>query len=175
MGVNLAPPALGGAVLIKQRCNPYGREDDRVRLLGGLYPERRASALALEMGFCPRPAEGVYRMVCRCGHQGQAMPLCGPGLIQDARGEWYPTPGHVASIQRRQADLCPPCAFPPVARELAEAMESRQADSYRAYQAGQLRAAALLGQAVETLRERMDELAARGVIHKCQLRLVEVS
>lgn len=173
--MTIAPAAPGGAVLLRQRCNPYGREDDRIRLLGGLYPEHRASALALEMGFCPRPAEGVYRMVCDCGHQGQAMPLCGPGRMQDARGEWYPTPGHVASIQRRQAGLCPPCAFPPVARELAEAMERRQADAYRAGQLGHYRAAAQLAAAVEDMRAAMDELTALGIIHKCQLRLVEVS
>lgn len=169
-----APPALGGAVLIKQRCDPYGRES-AIRLMGGIYPDSRISASAQVMGYCPRPAEGTYRMVCACGHRGQPMPLCGPGLAQDARGEWYPHPGHVASIQRRQADLCPPCAFPPVARELAEAMERRQADAYRATQLGHLRAAAQLGQAVEDMRAAMDELTALGIVHKCPLRLVEVS
>jgi hypothetical protein len=173
--VTQAPAALGGGpVLLRQRCDPYGRET-RVKLMGGLYPERRASALALEMGFCPRVADAVYRMVCECGHRGQPMPLCGPGLVQDARGEWYPHPGHVASIQRRQAGLCPACAFPPEARELGEAMEARQADAHNAMRSGYLGAAAQLGQAVERMREQMTELYERGIIHRCPLQLVEVS
>jgi hypothetical protein len=143
--------------------------------MGGLYPESRASALALEMGFCPRIADASYTMVCECGHRGQPVPLCGPGLAQDARGQWYPHRGHVASVQRRQSGLCPPCAFPPEARELAEAMEARQADAYRALQSGYLRAAAELGGAVEDLRERMTELSDQGIIHRCPLKLVEVS
>lgn len=170
----VAPPALGGPVLLRQRCDPYGRES-QIQLLGGLYPESRASATALEMGYCPRVADGVFRMVCECGHRGQRMPLCGPGLAQDSRGEWYPFKGHIASIQERQAGLCPPCAFPPRARELAEAMEARQADAYRAMASGLLTAAAKLGQAVEDLRAEMDELTRRGIVHRCPLTLVEES
>lgn len=163
-----------GVGILRQRCDAYGAES-RIQLLGGLYPESRASATARAIGYCPRPAEGVYRMVCACGHRGQPVPLCGPGLVQDARGEWYPHPGHVASIQRRQAGLCPPCAFPPVARELAEAMEARQADAYRAQAAGLFTAAARLADALEELRAQMTELTERGVVHRCPLTLVEVS
>jgi hypothetical protein len=54
-------------------------------------------------------------------------------------------------------------------------MEARQADAYRASAAGYLRAAAVLGQAVEAMRADMDELTARGIVHKCPLTLAEVS
>lgn len=172
-GPSAAHPAIGLGIM-RQRCDPYGRES-RIHLMGGLYAESRASATALEIGFCPRPAEGVYRMVCRCEHRGQRMPLCGPGLVQDARGEWYPHPGHVASIQSRQASLCPPCAFPPAARELQEAMEARALDIANAEAHGLLRARAVLIGAMERLREQMQELTDRGLIHKCPLKLVEVS
>lgn len=168
-----AHPAIGLGIM-RQRCDPYGRES-RIQLMGGLHPESRASATALEIGFCPRPAEGVYRMTCRCGHRGQCMPLCGPGLVQDARGEWYPHPGHVASIQSRQAGLCPPCAFPPAARELQEAIDARMVDIARAQAAGLLVARARLVGALERLREQMQELTERGMIHRCPLTLAEVS
>ena len=162
------------ANLQRARCDPYGRES-RVQLMGGLYPESRASKTALEIGYCPRPAEGVYRMECRCGHTGQRMPLCGPGIVADARGQNYPHPGHVASIQRRQAGLCPRCAFPPVARGLAEAADARMRDLTQARQPGMLGAVAKLGAALESLQGQLDELVAQGIIHRCPLRLVEVS
>jgi len=173
-----APRALAaspiGLGIMRQRCDPYGRES-RIQLEGGIHPESRASATALAIGFCPRPAEAVYRMICRCGHRGQRMPLCGPGLVQDARGEWYPHPGHVASIQRRQAGLCPPCAHPPAARELEEAMQARMTDIARAQAAGLLVARAKLVDALDQLREQMTELAERGIVHRCPLVLIEVS
>lgn len=143
--------------------------------MGGLYPESRASKTALQIGYCPRPAEGVYRMECRCGHQGQRMPLCGPGIVADARGQNYPHPGHVASIQRRQAGLCPRCAFPPVARSLAEAADARMRDLAQARALGLLGAMARLGAALENLQGQLDELVSQGIIHRCPLRLVEVS
>jgi hypothetical protein len=162
------------ANLARARCDPYGRES-KIQLMGGLYPERRASKTALEIGFCPRPAEGVYVMVCGCGHRGQRMPLCGPGIIADARGQNYPHPGHVASIQRRQAGLCPRCAFPPAARGLAEAAEARMLDMAQARALGLLGAVAKLGAALESLQAQLDELVAQGIIHRCPLQLVEVS
>jgi hypothetical protein len=54
-------------------------------------------------------------------------------------------------------------------------MEARQADAYRAMSSGLLTAAAKLGQAVEDLREEMNELNARGIVHRCPLKLVPIS
>jgi hypothetical protein len=163
-----------GATLLRQRCDPYGRES-KIQLMGGLFPERRASKTALEIGFCPRPAEGIYRMVCACGHKGQRMPLCGPGIVADARGKNYPHPGHVASIQRRQAGLCPPCAFPPIARELAEVAEAKMTDLQNANRLGMQGAALIIINALEACQAQLDELVTRGIIHRCPLKLVEVS
>jgi hypothetical protein len=46
---------------------------------------------------------------------------------------------------------------------------------HNAWTLGMLAAAAKLGAAVEDLTSQMTELSARGLIHKCPLKLVEVS
>lgn len=163
--------------LLTARCDPYGAES-RISLLGGMFPENQVGRI---MWHCSNPATARYRMVCTggayggraaadgglvaaylCdgGHRGQPMPLCDD---------------HRRAIARRQAGFCPPCGFPPEARELAEALQARQADMMNAYSLGYLAAAAKLGAALEDLQGQMNELSATGRVHRCPLKLVEVS
>jgi len=167
----------GNTGLLTARCDPYGAESG-IRLLGGMFPENQVGRIKWH---CQAPAVARFRMVCTggrygariapgseleagyaCegGHRGQPMPLC---------------ESHWRSISRRQAGLCPACAFPPVARELTEALQARQADMHNAFTLGFLAAAARLGAAVEDLTNQMTELSQRGIIHRCPLILVEVS
>lgn len=163
--------------LLTARCDPYGAESS-IRLLGGIFPEDQVGRIKWH---CQARAVARYRMICEggrygarvapgseveygylCegGHRGQAMPLCDL---------------HRKSIASRQAGLCPACAFPPAARELTELLQARQADMHSAFRLGYLAAAAKLGAAVADLTNQMTELSQRGLIHKCPLRLVEVS
>ena len=167
----------GNTGLLTQRCDPYGAES-RISLLGGMYPENHVGRI---MWHCPELAAARYRMVCvggdygertapdgglvaayHCdgGHRGQVMPLC---------------EGHRRMLAKRSAGLCPACAWPPGARDLTEALQARQADMYQAQRLGYYVAAAKLAGALEDLQHQMNELIARGVVHKCPLRLEEVS
>lgn len=162
-------------VLLYGRCNPYGHESGGPRrLLGGLYgPEYEGRY----KWTCERMAEGRYRMTCQCGHRGQAMALCGPGLLQLADGGYAAHPGHVASIAGRQAGACPRCLFPGDAAQL-----SRDAE-IAGWQLGQLQQAGLefsqqasrIRQAMKRIQDRLDEMNRTGVIHRCPLTLTEVS
>lgn len=168
---------MGSTGLLTARCDPFGAES-QIKLLGGLYPEDQVGRI---MWHCSHRAGARYRMVCtggeygqryaaglgvgsayRCdgGHRGVVMPLCD---------------SHRKSIAGRQSDLCPACAYPPAARELAMLQELQQGEMYVLYQAGRLAEAARLGHSLENLRGQMNELITRGVVHKCPLRLVEVS
>lgn len=168
---------MGGTGLLTARCDPYGAESS-ISLLGGIYPESQVGRI---MWRCENRAEARYRMVCTggmyggraaadggllpaytCdgGHRGQPMPLCAD---------------HVKSMSGRQSDLCPACAFPPKARELADLLQVRQADMHQAFQLGMLGAAAKLGAAMEQLQAEMNELSLRGIVHRCPLLLLEVS
>lgn len=165
---------MGNTGLLTDRCDPYGAES-RIQLLGGIYPE---SYNGKHHWFCAERAVARFRMVCQggaygtrtapdggtvaaytCdgGHRGQVMPLCA---------------SHRAEIQRRQAALCPACAYPPEARELSSLLEAIQ------YQIGSTidlsRRAALLSRH-DQMAARMTELRDIGVIHNCPLKLIEVS
>lgn len=163
--------------LLTQRCDPYGAES-RIQLMGGIYPESRVGRI---MWHCKALAAARYTMVCtggsygyrtaadggplpafECpgGHKGQPVPLCAD---------------HRRQIAKRQAGLCPACVSPPQARELMEAMETRQRDQSNAVALGYYVAAAKLGDVLENLQGQMNELLARGIVHRCPLRLEEVS
>jgi hypothetical protein len=167
----------GNTGLLTARCDPYGAEST-VSLLGGIYP---ASQVGRIMWHCPKTAEGRYRLICTggvyggrlasdggivpaymCegGHRGVVMPLC-----RD----------HVRSIGKRQSELCPACAFPPAVREVAAALQARQADMHNAFSLGYLAAAAKLGAAVEDLQAQMNDFSLRGIVHRCPLEMKEVS
>lgn len=173
-----APPlnSTPGGLMVT-RCDPYGAES-RIRLLGGMAPD---SQLGRIMWHCEAQAVGRFRMICtggvygertaadggqlpayQCpgGHRGQPMPLCAD---------------HRRGIARRQAGLCPACAWPPRARELQEALERCQTDMRNAFQLGYIVAAARLGDTHQDLEAQLTEMAHRGQVHRCALRLVEVS
>lgn len=168
----------GNSGLLTTRCDPYGAES-AIKLLGGMYPENQVGRI---MWHCSNRAVGRFYMECIGGRYGTR--TTGSGLLEAG----YVCDGghrssdsmplcvaHRKSIARRQADLCPACAFPARARELQQALESRQADMHTAFQSGLLVAAAKLGAAMDDLMMQMNELSQLGIIHRCPLRLIEVS
>jgi hypothetical protein len=161
--------------IVQVRCNPFGRETGGPkRLLGGVYgPEYEGD----HKWGCERVSSGRYRMECRCGHRGQPMELCGPGLTKDPQGIEYAHPGHVAEFSKRASDMCPVCLFPPEARMLQEIADTAQSElitleSISYIGSPQWR---MLKRRVEEASTRLDELNASGRIHKCHLTLTEIS
>lgn len=157
--------------LLAARCDPYGAES-RIQLMGGLYPD---SMLGRHMWHCGRAAEATYRMVCRCEHRGQRMPLCGPGIITGPDGVPYPHPGHAAELSKRQAGACPACIWPPMARAEHEAGQSAEQELRMAIILGDHAGVSRAKQAMETAGARLQELNDQGIVHRCPMRLVEVS
>jgi hypothetical protein len=157
--------------LLRQWCDPYGAET-RIKLMGGLHPE---SQLGRHMWHCPRLAGGTYGMVCECGHRGQPMPLCGPGLVRGPDGRMMYHPGHVAELTRRQAGVCPKCVWPPEAIVLKEVNDAAEQELRAALMFGDRAAEARAKLKMLDAGKGLDELAARGVVHKCPLHLEEVS
>ena len=86
-------------------CNPFGHEDDDVRVMGGIYDPRNEEY----RWQCRNYAQGRYLMTCANGHSDIIMRLC------------Y---GHVWMLQhhhsRAKNGFCPRCGFPPRVRELSE-------------------------------------------------------
>lgn len=167
----------GNTGLLTARCDPYGAESS-IRLLGGMFSDSQVGRI---MWHCQAPAAGRFRMVCLGGQYGTRVAPGGEleyGYVCDGGHRGQPMAlckSHYHSIGRRQAGLCPACAFPPAARELTEVLQARTIDMRAAFDLGYLAAAARLGAAVEDLTNQMTELSARGLIHKCPLQLVEVS
>jgi hypothetical protein len=145
------------------RCNPYGHETGGpARLLGGMYgPDHEGP----QKWFCENIATHRVRMVCTLyGHTGEPMHLCDQ---------------HHFEIQRRQADLCTRCAFPPEARGEQERIEHAQA-RLQQYYVDERRAwldpkCSEARKDIEAGRVRMDELLQQGRIKKTPMKLVEVS
>jgi len=158
------PLVSGAPGMIVDRCNPFGHSTGRGgdrgprHLAGGLYSPAYEGD---KKWFCPNRADGRYRMRCECGHVGQEMHLC------------YP---HVAMISRRMSRICPPCVMPPEALDLHERITAAQARVAALMQAGAnyeaVRAAA---SRADDLGQAMTELVTRGIAHRCQLTLTEVS
>lgn len=160
----MAAELAGAPGIVVARCNPFGhsvgRGGDRGprHLMGGLYSAAYEGA---KKWYCPNPMDGRYRMVCQCGHRGQEMPLC------------Y---SHVAQIGKRMSGVCPPCVMPPAALELHQRIQNAQAGAAMLLRGGA--DPATVGRAVseaEQLGQMMTELVTRGIAHRCQLTLTEVS
>jgi len=166
----------GNTGLLTARCDPYGAESE-VQLLGGVHP---ASMQGRIHWHCEQTAVARFRMICtgggygtrtapdggpvyayHCpgGHRGQIMALC---------------KDHRLEIARRQSDLCPACAYPPDARSIAQEIEAVQYEMTRPG-LGSWSKLAQLTLRHNHLAEKMTELRDRGLIHKCPLRLTEVS
>jgi hypothetical protein len=154
------------------------------------------------MWHCPERAIARYRMICtggvygfraspgagtvpayHCdgGHQGQVMPLCAKHARDFTAGP--PPPGFTADRKTpvgqiggtRATDLCPACAFPPEARGLSERADQLQQQMAQARAYGLITVFTRLEWAQDTIRVRLDELRQSGRIHKCPLRLIEIS
>lgn len=166
-----------GTGILTRRCNPFGNATDRgpKGLLGGYFgPE-------YEGGYkwnCEKPAVGTYQMICRCGHRGQRMELCGPSVTPGADGKPMFNEGHNSrSFIDRVGGACPKCLFPEEARMWSQAAERDQAELGRYQAAGMAFSphATMLRRKVEEARARLDELNESGRIHKCPLTLTEIS
>jgi hypothetical protein len=157
------PSAAGSAPgIVVARCNPFGHGTDRgpKHLMGGLYSAAYEGA---QKWFCPNRVDGRYRMTCQCDppHRGQVMDLC---------------IAHVAQIGRRMSGVCPPCVMPPAALELHQRIQAAQAGVTLLMRGRAPRE--VVQRAVseaDQLGEMMNELVVRGIAHRCQLTLTEVS
>jgi hypothetical protein len=159
-------PRLEAPGIAVVRCNPFGHSTGRGgdrgprHLMGGLYGAEYEGA---KKWFCPNPADGRYRMTCQCDppHRGQEMPLC------------YQ---HVRMIGKRMAGICPPCVMPPAALELHQRITAAQAGVVILMRGGAPHDVVqrAVSQA-EQLGQQMTELVLRGIAHRCQLTVTEVS
>jgi hypothetical protein len=133
-------------------CNPFGYEDDTMRVLGGTRDPGNESY----QWQCRNYANARYWMTCTAGHRGR-MTLC------------Y---GHAWQIGNRMAGLCPRCAMPPRARELEEKANRLMRELPVAWPDERRR----LAVALEDCRRELDEMRARGIISTgAPLKLTEVS
>src|SRR6202035_3752341 len=145
--------------LLVVRCNPLGFEDAEggglpSGLEGGFYgPEH----LGPHMWHCKARADSRYRSRCRCGHRGKPVCLCN---------------GHAGQFRSRMSGACPPCAHPPAEIAIQHRMaELQQQAGFMLTTAEQDRALSALWD----LQAELDELVERGIVHRCAVRLDEVS
>lgn len=150
------------------RCNPYGYGTDAGprHLMGGFYgPEYAGRQTTLRDGIhgpavCENTATVRARMICPEGHAGPVMDLC---------------QRHVGEIQARMADCCTRCVWPAAARGINDAMDYVMTRMAAARDRQDRAALSQLSGQLDDLRAQMDDLAARGVIRKVPLTLVEIS
>jgi hypothetical protein len=172
----MTSPALSinvGANFVTRRCNFSGHETGGPKhLMGGLYgPEYEGT----QKWFCTNDAEVRVVMSCHKGHRSsKPMNICR---------------AHAMEIEKRMSDLCIPCAWPPAARGVNEAMNFIQMEITALTQAGVAPAGLLFGSGsivnadrivqlqrqLDQHREQMDELYRSGVIQKNPLKLEEIS
>lgn len=126
---------------------------------------------------------------CPGGHQGPEMPLCPLHIRELSVGP--PKPGwskdkttpHGQVGGSKANEMCPACAFPPEAKELqarADFLHQQMSQiKILAANSGILGFGAKRFQEMdieqEGVRARLTELYELGIVHKCPLKLVEVS
>jgi hypothetical protein len=182
--------------LLTARCDPYGAESSLL-LLGGMYGQehlgkvmwhcdvRAAGRYVYQCtggryGYRQTPGQGVVNPhECPGGHRGRVMALCRtcarnlaigppkPGYMRDQRTPVGQIGGTVAN------EMCPRCMWPGEAAQLHHLIEQAHGQISVPSMANTQRAE--LARKIEGMRARMDELHLTGVIHKCPLRLTEVS
>jgi hypothetical protein len=191
--------------LLTARCDPFGAESSVNLLGGMYDEKHRGKYMwhckepaigryrmictGGDYGFRGANDGGLIRAHhCAGGHQGQVMTLCalhvrdftvGPPRPGFTRDKMTPV-GQVGGTKANE--MCPACMWPPEARTLQEQADSlQQAMSVLQYQmqfAGLLTVApefARLQARQDQVRARLDELHQSGRVHKCPLKLVEVS
>jgi hypothetical protein len=145
----------GGGGLLVQRCDPFGMESGGPRHLeGGFYG---TEALGPHLWLCKARAYARYTHHCRCGHKGKPQWLC---------------EGHVHMIRKRMSGVCPPCAHP--VREIEIQAQMHQARQSAAGLHSMIELAGIEGKLWD-LQEQLNELVRRGIVHRCSVRLTEVS
>lgn len=189
------------ATLLLERCNPYGAETGGPkRVMGGLYGPGSAATPGMDLPdnvaqgewSCPQQAQVRAYLICRCGHRGQVMPLCSwhdelvehgemVGGVTRRVSEVIRQRGHFEEIERRQAGACIRCMYPAAdgrdfaaAHKTIEAYQGELAYLYDrgAWYSAQAKAAR---RKIEDIVASFDEGISRGLIHRCQMRLVQVS
>jgi hypothetical protein len=193
--------ALMAGTLLLERCNPYGAETGGPRrVMAGLYGPGSAVTPGMDLPAnvaqgewrCPQQAQVRVRMTCLCGHTGRVMNLCSwheefsergemvAGVIRKIR-EPILVRGHMEEIQRRQSSGCVRCMYPSgngydfaAAHKAIEAYQNQlgylnEMSMWRSRQAADLR------QKIEDMVKSFDSGIARGLIHRCPMRLVPVS
>lgn len=183
--------------LLTERCDPFGAESS-IRLMGGTVDPKHAGVYHW---YCAERAEGRYRLICRggeygfrlspgaglvsayhCpgGHRGPVMPLCRKHQREFSTGP--PRPGFDNSGRpygvvggTKANELCPACAMPPEARALGDQANALQQQMARAYILGLMGELARLESAQKTIREKLTDLYHTGHVHRCPLKLTEVS
>lgn len=186
-----------GTGLLTARCDPYGAESS-IRLMGGTIDPKHAGRYHW---YCTERAEARFRFVCRggdygerrqadgglisayhCpgGHQGPVMPLCRKHQRELAAGP--PRAGFDSSMRpygvvggTKANEMCPACAMPPLARELSAKAESLQMRIAQAEIMGLISMAAQLESEQAAVRGKLTELYHTGRVHRCPLKLTEVS
>jgi hypothetical protein len=188
------------AVLLLGRCDPYGAESGGPkRVMGGLHGPNSARVDTADMPGLPQnviegewkcayPAQVRVRMICRCGHSGDIMPLCSFHDEDTYAGEMVAgtirrvkqvkrVHGHYEEISRRQAGACTRCLFPGRFAADYKALMSLQNDLGILREIG-----AWYSPQAESLRRRIEDMVtdfdagnADGTIHRCPLTLVQVS
>jgi hypothetical protein len=187
--------------ILTQRCDPFGMETERYgeKIAGGLYGPESAGKYKWH---CEEAVTGRYRMVCtggdygfrrandselvpayHCdgGHRGQVMNLCAIHVRQFSVGPRAPgwnkdkTVPHGIVGGTVANELCPPCAAPPEAREHMARADFLQAQLSAMVIHGIMSRVVAIESELNQVRCRLDELHERGIIHKCPLKLVEVS
>lgn len=137
------------------RCNPFGYEDGGPKHLeGGFYG---TDALGPHMWHCQARADGRYYTYCKCGHKGQPKYLCS---------------GHVMMFAKRMSGVCPPCVHPPAEVEIQSQMQGIRESASPALGSAQL---LTLEGRLWLLQEKLNDLVAKGIVHRCPLKMTEVS
>lgn len=189
------------ATLLLERCNPYGAETGGPRVvMGGLHGPGSAATPGLDLPdnvaqgewLCPQQAQVRVKMTCRCGHDGRVMALCSwhdeivyhgemAGGTTRRVSSVVRSHGHYEEIQRRQAGQCLRCAYPAgpgydFAADYKTIMAWQGELAYlRDIGAWYSRRAGEVQQKITDIVAGFDEGIARGQIHKCPLRLIQVS
>jgi hypothetical protein len=146
----------GAAGILVARCSAYEQAPGAGprHLEGGFYG---LESLGPHVWVCNARADGRFTMRCRCRHKGNVQQLCN---------------GHAAMIRQRGSGVCPPCVHPPAELEIQEAMASVRA---RVSPYSEPRVLAAAETRLWDLQDKLNELVRLGVVHRCPLRLEEVS
>lgn len=161
------------------------RAEARFRLIctGGDYGQRTAPDGGIVAAFhCDGGHKGVPMPLCRkhqreLGTTGYRKPRALRSAAYDGDGhEQHWAPGSVVGGTKAN-EACPACAMPPDARELNEQAGHLTGQIGLYMQLGMDLSPDVLRmrRELEGLRARLDELNLTGRVHKCPLKLVEVS